>query len=627
MKKTQVMIGFLQKQEFCRLRFSSRFRQLFCAACASVMVGAALKAADTFEPYTSDVPESAVVLWEDYDPRHEPLDIEVVREWENEGVITRYVTFTVGTLKGKRSRIAGYYCLPVGKTKLPAFVWAHGGGQRADRHRGEYFARQGYASIDINWLGRPLEDGIDINTDWGNVDPTQGPRFYSKALRQGWKQSLLPDEYTIDAVSSPRNSNWFLLAVAARRGITFLEQQLEVNADRIGLSGFSMGGMITALTAIDSRLKAVVPFVGGTGFKYVDFPGGIEESSIRGHFQNLELYKSTIDASAYWPFVRCPVCFISSTNDFHSVFDRIYRSMALVPHSDWRVSTNLHQNHGPGPEQWVMLNLWFDQYLKGVDQHIPVTPPSTFSVSDDVASFSVTPEDQDRLVATEIYFSYDPNPRTRFWERAQARQDEKTLSARVPVFEDLPLYVFALCRYKLGHVQRLERGKTSTYTLNSVEHSFVPEKVNLESLVSLANPHESVDDFENGFGNWSSRDQQTIKTYKFQSPRLDRKKTKKLAVVVNPFGKKLNVRLRTDSGFLSRPNNIGSFSAGKTVEGQGPQTIVLRREDFKGPEGKELEWSKIATFEITVFDASTNQKIALMADNGEKVLELIELRD
>jgi dienelactone hydrolase len=627
MKKTQVMIGFLQKQEFCRLRFSSRCRQLVCAACALVMVGTALKAKDTFEPYASDVPKSAVALWGDYDPRHEPLDIEVVQEWENEGVITRYVTFTVGTFKGKKSRIAGYYCLPAGKTKLPAFVWAHGGGQRADRHRGEYFARQGYASIDINWLGRPLEDGIDINTDWGNVDPTQGPRFYSKALRQGWKRSLLPDEYTIDTVSSPRNSNWFLLAVAARRGITFLEQQPEVNADRIGLSGFSMGGMITALTAIDSRLKAVVPFVGGTGFKYVDFPGGIEGSSIRGHFQNLELYKSTIDARAYWPFVRCPVCFISSTNDFHSVFDRIYRSMALVPHSDWRVSTNPHQNHGPGPEQWAMLNIWFDQYLKGVDQHIPVTPPSTFSVSNGIASFAVTPEDQDRLVATEIYFSYDPNPRTRFWERAQTRQDEQALSARVPVFEDLPLYVFALCRYKLGHVQTLERGETSTYTLNSVEHSFVPEKVNLESLVSLASPHEPVDDFENGFDNWASRDQQTIKTYKFQSPRLDRKKTKKLAIVVNPFGKKLNVRLRTDSGFLSRPNNIGSFSAGKTVEGQGPQTIILRREDFKGPEGKELEWSKIATFEITVFDAANNQKIALMADNGEKVLQLIELRD
>ena len=63
------------------------------------------------------------------------------------------------------------------------------------------------------------------------------------------------------------------------------------------------------------------------------------------------------------------------------------------------------------------------------------------------------------------------------------------------------------------------------------------------------------------------------------------------------------------------------------MEGQGPQTLILQRDEFKGPEGKELEWSKIATLEITVIDTATNQKIALMADNGEKILQLIELRD
>ena len=47
--------------------------------------------------------------------------------------------------------------------------------------------------------------------------------------------------------------------MAGRRAITFLEKQTEVNADRIGYTGFSMGGMITALTAIDPRLKAVAP--------------------------------------------------------------------------------------------------------------------------------------------------------------------------------------------------------------------------------------------------------------------------------------------------------------------------------------------------------------------------------
>ena len=60
-----------------------------------------------------------------------------------------------------------------------------------------------------------------------------------------------------------------------------------------------MGGMITALAAIDPRLKAVVPFVGGSGFKHVDFPGGIKGSSIRLHLRDVQLYKRTMDASAY----------------------------------------------------------------------------------------------------------------------------------------------------------------------------------------------------------------------------------------------------------------------------------------------------------------------------------------
>ena len=232
-----------------------------------------------------------------------------------------------------------------------------------------------------------------------------------------------------------------------------------------------MGGMITALTAIDSRLKAVVPFVGGTGFKYVDFPGGIEGSSIRGHFQNLELYKATVDASSYWPFVRCPVCFISSTNDFHSVFDRIYRSMALVPHSDWRVSTNLHQNHGPGPEQWVMLNLWFDQYLKGVDQHIPVTPPSTFSVSGDVASFSVTPEDQDRLVRQKSISAMTPIHEHDFGNRHKpvGMGIHGQLLAGSRICRCMP----SRCAATNSVMSKLENGETSTFTLNSLEH-FVP---------------------------------------------------------------------------------------------------------------------------------------------------------
>ncbi len=584
-----------------------------------------LFAEDTFTPYKSgQVPQDAVSLWADYDARSEPLDVQVVKEWKSEGVVTRYVTFNVGTFKGSDARIAAYYSFPENGQRNAAFVWSHGGGQRAERGRGIYFAKQGYASVDINWLGRPMEADIDVNTDWGKVDPTQGPRFYGRALRQGWKLNLLPDEFTIDSVPSPRNSNWFLLVVAARRAITFLEQQPEVDPQRIGFAGYSMGGTIASMTAIDSRLKAVVPFVGGTGFLHVDFPG-VDGSSLRQHFQNLELYAETIDPAAYWPLVKCPVMFISSTNDFHAAFERIYKSMALLPHNQWRVSTNMHQNHGPGPEQWVLLNQWFDQHLKGINRNIPETPPSTFVIQGSRARFSVAPGNQDRMVGTEIYFSYDPNAVTRFWKRADANQSGNQWSVELPVYEDLPLYVFALCRYRLDHEIALERDHTTTFVLNSQEYSHVPDMVRIDSLTALPNSRKVFEDFWYGFHDWSTRDQRTIKTYKFQCPDFDRSNDKKMSLTIAPHGRQLAVRLNASSKFLRRPDNIGDFFIVKRIHGEGIQELLIAREDFSGDEGKVLEWSKIATFEVTIVDESTKSKLDLTTPEGHAVLRLIQL--
>ena len=594
-------------------------------------------AKDTFTPYQAgEVPQNPTELWQDYDPRSEALEVELVKEWQADGVVTRYITYKVGTFKGADARVAAYYSFPANGKKNPAFVWCHGGGQRADRTRGVYFAKQGFATIDINWLGRPIEPATGVNTDWGKVDPTQGARFYAKALRKGWKRNLQPDAHSIDPVVSPRNNNWFLLVTAAKRAITFLEQQPEVNAERIGMAGFSMGGMVTSLTAIDPRLKAVVPFVGGTAYKYQNFPGDIKGSSLRHHMQDLDLYRKTVDPCGYWPLVKCPVFFITSSNDFHSAFDRIYKSMDLLPHKAWRVSCNIHDNHGPGPEQWALLIKWFNLHLKGINQQIPVTPPSSFTVEGQTARFSVTPQDRhQRLLDTEIYYSYDPNARTRFWTRAVAEPSGATWSVELPVHDHLPLYVFALCRYELARAMPTLKGSTSTITLNSLEHSIVPEQVDLQALTRLHHGNGVIDDFQDGFGDWAVGDEgRLLRTYKFQSPALDRSNDKQLLLRVNPCGRKLSLRLSTGSKFLHSDLNQGNFSCAVDVEGHGAQEVRIDRHAFKssdkgkkGQGAETLDWSRITRFDLSVFDPVTRQKVDLTSAEGLRMLELIALVD
>ena len=599
---------------------------------------------NSLTPYSnaSEVPQTAVDLWKDYDPRKEDLEVKTHMEWKQDGVVSRLISFKVGTFKGSDSRIAAYYCFPDNGEKNPAFVWSHGGAQRAHRNRGhgfatQGFATQGFATVDINWLGRPLEADLDPDntwgTDWGKIDPTHGGNFYPKALRNDWKSSFHPDEHSVDPIMSPRNSNYFILSVAGRRALTFLEQQPEVDPDKLGFAGFSMGGTITLMTAIDKRLKAVAPFVGGTANRYQNYPGmnsgGVIAGSDIDDIGDLNLYKNTIDRGAYWKHVSVPVMFITSSNDQYATLDRIYQSMDLLPHDKWRVTCNMHDQHRPGPEQWVMLDHWFKQYLAGVEQNIPATPPSTFKIENNTAHFNVTPAQQECLVDVEIYYSYAPNTITRFWKKAEATKEANTWKAELLVHPKLPLYTFALCRYTLPEESRAFMGRTKTFTLNSYEHTHIPEDIDLTTFDHL--PKSGlIEDFSNGMANWSSRDQASFKTYKFQDPQLDTTPGNKLAISLDlKQGQEHLIGLEIDSKYIGPGKDIGKFHYERKVSGDGPQTILLEAGDFnKEPTNSNdqpLEWSKISTFTITLIDDKTKQKIKLASPGGAEILKRIEL--
>jgi hypothetical protein len=100
------------------------------------------------------------------------------------------------------------------------------------------------------------------NTDWGALDATHPPQRNKVNHFAG---GTAPDAFTLDAVDSPRNDNWFLVTLAARRGLTFLQSRPEVDPARLGVYGHSMGGRLTTqLTGIDARAKAAVPSCGGS---------------------------------------------------------------------------------------------------------------------------------------------------------------------------------------------------------------------------------------------------------------------------------------------------------------------------------------------------------------------------
>jgi hypothetical protein len=273
-----------------------------------------------------------------------------------------------------------------------------------------------------------------------------------------------------------------------------------------------------------------------------------------------------------------------------------------------------------------VLNLWFKKYLGNEQIVIPDTPPSSFSIKKGMATFSVSPKVIDRLAGVQIYYSYDPNSRTRFWHNAVAKKSKNTWTADIPVYPQLPLYVFGHCRYKLDQEMTLQVGNSKTFSINSKEAIHEPDNIDLKELAKLAK-NGLIEDFSNGTADWSSRNGDSITTYKLQSPMIDRSNDKVLAFTIDPQGRDHTLRLRLGSSFLSRENNIGTFTYHTKVTGKGPQQVLINRKDFKSEKNVELEWAKVSTFNVTLVDLKQKKAVRLSDPKTHSILKRIELID
>jgi len=594
-----------------------------------------LYAADTFTPITSDanVPQNVLELWEGYDPTLEPIEKEVIKTYtDEEGVITEYVLFTVATVKGVKSRIAAFYSYPENGSDLPAFVWAHGGGQRADRARGVHFAKQGYATIDINWNGSEIDAEVEQNTNWGMVDPTQGAPYYPLALRAVRHLSMVPDEYTIDTVISPRNKYWFMLAVAGRRAITFLEQQPEVDGDKIGFTGFSMGGNITAFTAIDSRLKAVAPQVGGIGHGTEPHPGYPNQTVTLSSTKVLE--NDTIIPEAYWQHVSCPVMFVSSTNDFHGQIDYVQLCADFLPHDHWVMSQTPHANHSLDAEQYLALQYWFDQHLKGESYSVPSRAVSTFTeVSDEYYEFTVTPDRPGEVESVTVYYSWDSAITNRFNKPLSAENSGGVWRAQVPYDKELPLYAYADVVYTSngGAVESTLGGEVASYAISTRFYSSVPSGV---SDTTYAKWNKRT--FDSVFARfpednliWRRGGRHT--TYKFNDYSQHFPADKSLKFHLNANGQLLTLSLAftSNSHITGRTNELhrGSVFIGHHFSESG--TYIVHLEDLVNRAGQQAtSWHNLSNMTLQVIDRRTGQSIDLLdPETSGTYVSLIEWVD
>lgn len=566
---------------------------------------------ETLPPITGDaVPRTFAEMWAGFDPRREPLETETLKEWEEDGVVLRVVRYRIGVFKGKKALMAAVYGFPKGGSKLPGLVQIHGGGQYADYRAPLTNAKRGYATISLAWAGRINAPGYAVNpdivklfwkgktddpryrltTDWGALDAYHAP---CRNARNAFPKAA-PAPWTLDAVESPRNSPWFLCALAARRALTFLERQPEVDPGSLGVYGHSMGGKLTVMTAAaDARVKAAAPSCGGVSDRY----------------NRSALFRATLGDDVSLKHVTCPIIFLNPSNDFHSHSRDLPKAVREIRSKDWRVTSAPHHNHQDTPEYMVCGLLWLDEYLKGTFT-FPQTPRVSLDLhtAHGVPVLTVHPDAWERMLSVDVYYTQQgvttrEKPKmedliTCFWRYAPAKRHGNAWTARLPLLSpDKPLWAYANVTYRLerpvaGASYYYALYAANKFVLSSLIQTATPQQLKVAGVRALLKPSLAIETFR---GDWEKEwftyrpEEWARRTHKVHDEQWKAPPQAKLALEVRS----------------EKPNKmvvgIDEYATEVQIAGNGTwQRVVLAPSDFRNATGETLPgWQGIRELRLS----------------------------
>jgi len=340
-----------------------------------------------------------------------PLDAEVVKKTEQDGVVIEEVTFHVEMDGDKRVDSFGFFVYPTGAKGLPAVIWNQSGLAPADTNLARYGVKRGYAMFCFDY---PNLGGGYRTTEHYSINSTL----------------VLTD----DVQKAPIAHG----AVTALKAVTFLQSRPEVDKDRIGMCGNSWGGFFsTLMCGVDPRLKAAASSF-GTGNLQLGCAWwrGAPAPDIA------DRWAKTLDPGWRLAYSKTPMLWVASTNDNFYWLPAMMatyaqaagpKHLSIMPNWD-------HESPGSVGQQFD----WLDSYLQGKTPLMSVTPIAIERKGKRVhATWTFAAPPERKATSAELALSYgEPgNWRCRYWRVLPATIEGNACRTELPQ-SPLPYYIY-----------------------------------------------------------------------------------------------------------------------------------------------------------------------------------------
>ena len=233
--------------------------------------------------------------------------------------------------------IRAFASKPVGASGGPGLVLAHGLGGEAKPDNAESLAAlTGMFAIAFTGPGGGSASNVPPNNSEGR------PSGYDNGRRM------------FDTIPDVRGSWFWGHAMAALRAATCLETRSDVDSNRLGITGFSAGGVISLIaSSVDDRIKAAVPLSGTHAWNIAtQSPQAWQHALLKGagydtgdpHWQRL--MDAIIAPAATVAQSKSKVLMVDGSTDEFFPLTAFMATWNALPDADKRLSLAANFDHG-----------------------------------------------------------------------------------------------------------------------------------------------------------------------------------------------------------------------------------------------------------------------------------------
>jgi cephalosporin-C deacetylase-like acetyl esterase len=357
--------------------------------------------------------ETVEDLWRDFDPEALPLEVEIIESWEEGDIAFQSLRFTGEYVEETPVRVYAIQGAPREGANLAGVLHVHGGGQTASLDWVRFWAQRGYVCVTFDFCG-DWENRTDY-TDWG-------PLVHGNMAEAAGGFQLHP---------SVQASSWYHWTLVSRRALTLLARHPQVDPDRLGVFGISVGGTLTwIIAALDSRVKAAAPIY-GCGYNY-DRRNAAWDLLVENDDYNL--FQKFLAPEAYAPYVTCPLLFFNATNDGHGLMDRSFEALAATEGPTWQVYS-ANTDHHIEPREGRALPMWMDWQLRE-GPAFPSSPELRITIDDAGVPMAHVDCGDAGVKQVDVYYALeDERPQVRHWRQAESHIADGTHTTALPVMD------------------------------------------------------------------------------------------------------------------------------------------------------------------------------------------------